>query len=424
MYDQDAFNADVDPNDPSTDAYIHKSSFGALLVKISPVDVLLMNPWPADVTKLAQAPSSQGPEISIVQTLALRAKPRYFFAGESNIFYERAPYFDNETRTVTRFISLGHLGNTEKVRWFYAFTLSPANEGASGAPPPNTTACPFNQGQKRQRDSNGFFFSAEGEQKRQRNDRRPPASYVCRICNEAGHYIQDCPQKATREKVINPNECWFCLANPNVTKHLIVSIGTEAYLTLTKGQLSVNSPESIPGGGHVLLIPMEHYPTFGRIEPADVRERVMDEIKRYKDCLCKLYAEYNYETICFEVSRIPRGSGGGHAHIQVVPIPKDLIAEAEAAFRQEAEHQGVDLVEGGPEAETSYFKVELPEKILTHTIEPSARFNLQFGRIALANLLGKPERADWKACTVSDKEEKQDAKDFKKAFKKYDFTLE
>ena len=58
------------------------------------------------------------------------------------------------------------------------------------------------------------------------------------------------------------DECWFCLSNPAVTKHLIVSIGTETYVTLPKGQLCRTSKDGpsedspVPGGGHVLIIPV------------------------------------------------------------------------------------------------------------------------------------------------------------------------
>jgi hypothetical protein len=55
---------------------------------------------------------------------------------------------------------------------------------------------------------------------------------------------------------------WFCLSNPKVTKHLIVAIGTETYVTLPKGQLIPTLPKHVeqggakplvPGGGHVLV---------------------------------------------------------------------------------------------------------------------------------------------------------------------------
>lgn len=48
---------------------------------------------------------------------------------------------------------------------------------------------------------------------------------------------------------------WFCLSNPKVTKHLIVAIGGETYVTLPKGQLipTDEGKSLVPGGGHVLV---------------------------------------------------------------------------------------------------------------------------------------------------------------------------
>lgn len=48
---------------------------------------------------------------------------------------------------------------------------------------------------------------------------------------------------------------WFCLSNPRVTKHLIVGIGKETYVTLPKGQLipTHGAAPLVPGGGHVLV---------------------------------------------------------------------------------------------------------------------------------------------------------------------------
>lgn len=64
---------------------------------------------------------------------------------------------------------------------------------------------------------------------------------------------------ATWTDVGTADECWFCLSNPAVTKHLIVSIGSETYLTFPKGPL-LPTPAAgevgVPGGGHVLIIPV------------------------------------------------------------------------------------------------------------------------------------------------------------------------
>jgi hypothetical protein len=83
-------------------------------------------------------------------------------------------------------------------------------------------------------------------------------------------------------------ECWFCLSNPNLAKHLIVSVGIECYVTLPKGQIipthgdvaALSVISSVPGGGHVLIVPIAHYPTLAALTP-DVSGPVLQEIDQY-----------------------------------------------------------------------------------------------------------------------------------------------
>jgi hypothetical protein len=45
-------------------------------------------------------------------------------------------------------------------------------------------------------------------------------------------------------------------------------------------------------------------------------------------------------------------------------------------------------------------------------------------RLVIANVLGSPEREDWKNCSQTEEEEKACAIQFKEAFKPFDFTLD
>ncbi len=228
---------------------------------------------------------------------------------------------------------------------------------------------------------------------------------------------------------VSADECWFCLSNPKVTKHLIASIGTEVYLTLPKGGI-VEAPKDgaagVPGGGHVLIIPIAHYQTLRSI-PADAASPILDEVAQYKAALDRAYQQHGARLLAFEVGRM--GTKGGHAHVQCVPVPEALVDGAEAHLRAEGEKNGIRFLEDdeaagfqarAPGGEESYFRVDVPGgKALVHVIEGRG-FNLQFGRIATALLLGQPGRVDWKACAGSEPEEKADTKAFKDAFKAFD----
>ncbi|KAL0568073.1 hypothetical protein V5O48_013917 [Marasmius crinis-equi] len=277
--------------------------------------------------------------------------------------------------------------------------------------------------------------------------RKPKEGYVCRACGSEAHYLDDCPVANQRPahpggegrgrgrrgppKEIEPSECWFCLANPNLAKHLIVSIGTECYVTLPKGQIipTQSSAEhvDVPGGGHVLIVPISHFPTYTTI-PSDLAPPIVDETERYKSALRGFYAKNFCVPVFFEVGRI--SGKGGHAHVQAVPVPNKLKDKVEDAFITEGRSQGIDFEEdadGALEAcqggRGGYFRVDLPDgRKMVHLIKEHVPFGIQFGRQVLVNLLGMPERLDWKACTLSEDEDRADAAALKTAFAPFDPT--
>lgn len=144
------------------------------------------------------------------------------------------------------------------------------------------------------------------------------------------------------------DSCWFCLANPKVEKHLIVSIGTELYVTLAKGPvISPNDNEcKVPGLGHLLLIPITHYPTFGKI-PMESQIEVVAELEKYKSAIRRLFDQYDQDLVLFEVSR-ESFRGMAHAHIQVVPVPKSKSDQVEKIAREQAALAGMDLIDQVP----------------------------------------------------------------------------
>lgn len=65
-----------------------------------------------------------------------------------------------------------------------------------------------------------------------------------------------------------------------------MSIGSECYLTLPKGQIIPTGDDDtkemspVPGGGHVLIVPITHYPTLNTI-PTDLALPIVSEVERF-----------------------------------------------------------------------------------------------------------------------------------------------
>ena len=106
-----------------------------------------------------------------------------------------------------------------------------------------------------------------------------------------------------------------------------------------------------------------------------------------------MYAKYGCVPVIFEVGRL--SAKGGHAHIQVVPIPSRLKNKVEEAFVKEGRATGVDF-EDDPEAaiaanangKGSYFKVDLPDgRKMVHLLKDNVPFSLQFGRLVSTSFL-------------------------------------
>lgn len=102
--------------------------------------------------------------------------------------------------------------------------------------------------------------------------------------------------------------------------------------------------------------------------------------------LREFFSEHGCGTVLFEVGRL--SAKGGHAHVQAVPIPRQLEDQVGSAFEREGRSMGIDF-EADPEQAMSfcadgrggYFRVELPDgSKMVHLIRDHTPFNLQFGR--------------------------------------------
>ncbi|WFC99679.1 hypothetical protein MYAM1_002424 [Malassezia yamatoensis] len=398
-----------------------------------PVDFLLTHAWPKHVTRLssASAPRDAGQwGNQRLLRLVEATRPRYHFAAspyhtelqiqhyaieqdavECGVFWEREPYEnppfaalpETTNASVTRFISLANVANSKKVRWFMALNLAPASStpdnptSAGITRPANLTSCPYSQ------------LSLNGSAP-------PPKASQ----NPARYADTPAPASKRRKKQhresnlhpVSPDQCWFCLSNPKLEKHLVVTIGEECYMALPKGQVPVSSDAStlVPGGGHVLLIPIAHVSSMYLVD--DSMPALRKEMQSFLSALTACYASYGAVPVTWEVVR-RSNTRAGHTQTQVVPIAEDLANGLIEAFREAIhaedlefesdevaaafQNEQTDLVSAKDREDYCLIRVNsYPMLVLLR----GERFNLQFPRETLTSYLQVPERSDWKACSA------------------------
>uniref|UniRef100_H2SMS2 CWF19-like protein 1 n=1 Tax=Takifugu rubripes TaxID=31033 RepID=H2SMS2_TAKRU len=361
--------------------------------KFRGVDILLTSQWPRGVWQYGNNPevNTKTCGSSAVANLAEKLKPRYHFAALEGAHYERAPYrnhtvLQEKAHHVTRFIALATVNNPAKKKYLYAFNIVPMkvmDPSELVKQPQDVTENPFARSAKDDTNRQKTSFSLAAEEVRE--ERSQPSG-----------------------------PCWFCLASPQVEKHLVISIGTHCYLAMAKGGLTPR---------HVLILPIGHYQSV-----VDLSSEVVQEMEKYKSALKSFYKSRGERCILFE-----RNYKSQHLQLQVVPVPLDLCTteDIKEAFMVQAQEQQMELMEIPQHTDlkqiappgTPYFFVELDsEEKLYYRIQ--RHFPLQFGREVLASeaILNIPTRADWKECKQSREEEEECCKELRNEFQPYDFA--
>ncbi|NXR11629.1 C19L1 protein, partial [Semnornis frantzii] len=315
------------------------------------VDILLTSPWPRGVETFGNSAGEIDTKkcgSKLVSDLAASLKPRYHFAALEKAYYERLPY---------RF-------------YLYAFSIVPMSmmdPAELVKQPQDVTENPYRKLQKVAQKSRTplpaeeepacqFFFDLKKHQGKKR-----PSDEKQRGTSQ--------PKQAKKPSQ-PPGPCWFCLASPEVEKHLVVSIGTHCYLALAKGGL-------LPD--HVLILPIGHYQSV-----VDLSSDVVEEVTKYKSALKEFFRSKGKRYVLFE-----RNYRSQHLQLQVVPVPLDRCTseDIKESFLAQAQEQQIELLEIPEHSDimqvaqpgTPYFYVELDtgEKLF-HRIR--GRFPLHFGR--------------------------------------------
>lgn len=418
------------------------------------VDVLLTSEWAVGVAlglPPEKQPDTPGRPPQTVGSPAVRdvvsqIGARYHFCGTEGVYYSRVA-FKTES-SFNRTFCMGKQGG--KPKSLYACNMSavatldvdeltnyPAGTTVS---PYQLQSAPSDEGPllKRHKSQHAEQFAAiaRGEtggnakadglfnrwglsENTQNSGRVPGPSYVCRICDEKGHFIQDCPQakhKGEGRPMNVDRECWFCLGGDKVETQLVVSLGTHVYMAMDKGPVTDH---------HVLLLPHEHEPSFACLSTA-----AQKEILLFKTALRLMYDAQGLVPIFWERNIPIRGQN--HMQLQAVGVAQEVAAGAMSYLLEEAEELKMDLqvMEKGTTiasvvGKDPYLYIEVsPKERLLHRVNPDRRLKglFNFARSGVAQLLGQPHKADWKQCKQDDQGEGAMVAKIKASYSPFDFT--
>lgn len=223
------------------------------------IDILLTSEWARGIMTFVrkdQQPTKNDPDWKkvgsepVTRLLKLCA-PRYHFCGIQNTYFERVPYktvLADGTFAVTRFLALAHVSdnNTKQEKFLYAAGVTSVQDMTleqRQKVPQVITDSPVDI---------DLSKVAVPQQQRKRRQRGPPP------------------------KILTPADCWFCLSCPKLERHLIVSIGEEAYLALPKGGLVED---------HILIVGVQHVGSTMHLTDSGVVE-----FEKYKEALRSMFA--------------------------------------------------------------------------------------------------------------------------------------
>lgn len=122
------------------------------------------------------------------------------------------------------------------------------------------------------------------------------------------------------------------------------------------------------------------------------------------------------------------GGGGGDVAVKdesakegEVKQEDEVMQDGGSEVKQEKDDKDKDKDKGESKPEEGKGEGEMVKGV---PLAPDEYFDLQFGRRVCAHVLGASQgRVDWRRCVMPTKEEADDARSFKEAFKEFDFSL-
>lgn len=222
------------------------------------------------------------------------------------------------------------------------------------------------------------------------------------------------------------DRCKLCLGSNSRKKHLMVSVGTCAYLAIPeKGRL-------IPG--HCCVMPTEHIPS-ARV--AD--ENTWEEMRNFKKCVLQMFADKGSDCIFIETVLDVDPMTRSHAIVECIPVPKSVASKAPMYFKKAIDDATNDWSQHASkrciETESRHLQRKIPPNFpyvhiefglaagFVHVIDDPKEFDPLFARRVVIGLMGLPEEdMHGRLSREGEHVQRQWVEEFQKAYKAYDWV--
>ncbi|XP_053792380.1 CWF19-like protein 2 isoform X1 [Vidua chalybeata] len=216
-------------------------------------------------------------------------------------------------------------------------------------------------------------------------------------------------------------KCPYCFDSSELSKHLIIAIGTKVYLSLPSSQSLTE--------GHCLITPLQHHTAATLLD-----EDIWEEIQMFRNALVKMFEAKDLDCVFLETNMSMKKRY--HMVYECIPLPKEVGDMAPIYFKKaimESDEEwsmnkklidlsSKDIRKSVPKG-LPYFSVDFGlQGGFAHVIEDQHNFPHYFGKEIIGGMLDLEPRLWRKGIKQNFEEQRKKVLQFAQWWKPYDFT--
>ncbi|XP_061847895.1 CWF19-like protein 2 isoform X2 [Colius striatus] len=216
-------------------------------------------------------------------------------------------------------------------------------------------------------------------------------------------------------------KCPYCFDSNELSKHLIIAIGTKVYLSLPSNQSLTE--------GHCLIAPLQHHTAATLLD-----EDIWEEIQMFRKVLVEMFEAKDLDCVFLETNMSVKKRY--HMVYECIPLPKEVGDMAPIYFKKaimESDEEwsvnkklidlsSKDVRKSVPKG-LPYFSVDFGlQGGFAHVIEDQHKFPHYFGKEIIGGMLDLEPRLWRKGVRQNFEEQRKKVLQFAQWWKPYDFT--